>query len=265
MKFRRFIYAGIGLAIAPATTSFGSLQTIRPTDPLQPEPYDLKEWPVGKSPEEIGLRITNKYLSLPHSHWGKYRKKANRITYPDVCTWLGGLWFAEATNNEYLLNRLEERFLPLYGDEKHMLPTPDHVDNNVFGAVPLELYLQGKCKPYLELASPSQADDITSIQYQVVDLNDQSLTVDISNGSGWWRFEYIKVETSVGTGVDDIDKTAISGIAEKNTIHTLDRTIFINSDVVSRTLVADITGRIVAQTYEKKIPVPQPGIYIVVV
>lgn len=115
------------------------------------ESFDLTKWPEGKTPEQIGMRITNKYLSLPHSHWGKYRKKANRITYPDVCTWLGGLWFAEATHNEDLLTRLEERFLPLYSDEKHLLPTPDHVDNNVFGAVPLELYLQGKGKPYLEL------------------------------------------------------------------------------------------------------------------
>jgi rhamnogalacturonyl hydrolase YesR len=114
-------------------------------------PYDLTQWPNGKSPEEIGMRITNKYLSLPHSHWGKYRKPANRITYPDVCTWLGGLWFAKATGNETLLHRLEERFLPLFGEEKHLHPKPDHVDNNVFGAVPLELYLQGKGKPYLKL------------------------------------------------------------------------------------------------------------------
>jgi unsaturated rhamnogalacturonyl hydrolase len=112
---------------------------------------DLDGWPAGKSPEEIGTRIVNKYLSMPHSHWGKYRKAANRITYPDVCTWLGGLWFAKATRDEALLERLDERFLPLFGEEKHLLPKPDHVDNNVFGAVPLELFLQGKGKPYLKL------------------------------------------------------------------------------------------------------------------
>ena len=31
------------------------------------------------------------------------------------------------------------------------MPKPNHVDNNVFGSVPLELYLQGKAKPYLKL------------------------------------------------------------------------------------------------------------------
>ncbi|MEY2997592.1 MAG: hypothetical protein RIQ82_973 [Bacteroidota bacterium] len=126
-------------------------QSAKIPDSLDVQLNHFRKWPKGKSPKEIGSRIVNRYLSSPHSHWGKYRKAANRITYPDVCTWLGGLWFAEATHNRDLLTRLEERFLPLYGDERHLLPAPDHVDNNVFGAVPLELYLQGKGKPYLEL------------------------------------------------------------------------------------------------------------------
>ncbi|MGA1206009.1 MAG: glycoside hydrolase family 88/105 protein [Opitutales bacterium] len=123
----------------------------RPVSPEAESPHGLTHWPEGKSPEEIGLRITNKYLSLPHSHWGKYTKTANRITYPDVCTWLGGLWFAKESNNEALFDRLADRFLPLFGEEKHLHPKPDHVDNNVFGSVPLELYLQGKGSPYLKL------------------------------------------------------------------------------------------------------------------
>jgi rhamnogalacturonyl hydrolase YesR len=126
-------------------------QRITITGPIQEKPYDLTNWPEGKSPEEIGVRIVNKYLSLPHSHWGKYRKAANRITYPDVCTWIGGLWFAKALGDEELGTRLEERFLPLFVEESHLLPEPNHVDNNVFGAVPLELYLQKKCNPYLKL------------------------------------------------------------------------------------------------------------------
>ena len=126
-------------------------QSTKKTDSLGIQINNLKKWPKGKSPEELGIRIVNKYLSLPHSHWGKYRKPANRITYPDVCTWLGGLRFAKASGNEVLRNRLEERFLPLFIEESRLLPKPDHVDNNVFGAIPLELYLKEKCKPYLKL------------------------------------------------------------------------------------------------------------------
>lgn len=124
---------------------------IQKTDTVAEISSDLKKWPNGKSPEEIGLRIVNKFLNSPHSHWGKYRKAANRITYPDVCTWLGGLRFAKELGNEDLVNRLEDRFLPLFVEESHLLPQANHVDNNVFGAIPLELYLQGKGNPYLKL------------------------------------------------------------------------------------------------------------------
>lgn len=58
---------------------------------------------------------------------------------------------AKATDNQTLLTRLEERFLPFFVEERYLLPKPNHVDNNVFGSVPLELYLQGKAKPYLKL------------------------------------------------------------------------------------------------------------------
>ena len=65
-----------------------------------------------------------------------------QITYPDVCTWLGGLWFAQETDNKDLTERLKARFEPLFTNEAYLQPKPNHVDNNVFGAVPLELYLQ---------------------------------------------------------------------------------------------------------------------------
>lgn len=113
----------------------------------------LENWPADKSPEKIGQRIIVKYLNTPHSLYGNPNpaKPPNQITYPDVCTWLGGLWFAEATKNEDLFNRLEDRFAPLFDADKHLQPRADHVDNNVFGAVPLELYMQTKNEKYLNL------------------------------------------------------------------------------------------------------------------
>jgi len=39
----------------------------------------------------------------------------------------------------------------MYDEEKHLLPKPNHVDNNVFGALPLELYLQTGQDKYREL------------------------------------------------------------------------------------------------------------------
>jgi len=119
----------------------------------QNKAYDLKHWPKGKSPEEIGIRIAEKFLRTSHSRYGNTRptQPPTQITYPDVCTWLGGMWFANITKNEGLFKRFEDRFAPLFESEKHLLPKPNHVDNNVFGSVPLELYLKNKQPKYLDL------------------------------------------------------------------------------------------------------------------
>jgi len=115
--------------------------------------YDLKHWPNGKSPVEIGTRIAEKFLKTAHSRYGNTRPETppTQITYPDVCAWLGGMWFAEVTKNDQLFNRFESRFTPLFDTEKNLLPKPNHVDNNVFGSVPLELYLKTKQQKYLDL------------------------------------------------------------------------------------------------------------------
>ncbi|GAA3624418.1 glycoside hydrolase family 88/105 protein [Flavivirga jejuensis] len=115
--------------------------------------FNFKNWPEGKSPKEIGLRIAGKFLKTGHSRFGNTHPKnpPSYITYPDVCTWLGGMWFAEATKNKVLFRGFEDRFTPLFGEEKNLLPKPNHVDNNVFGSVPLELYMQTGKKKYLDL------------------------------------------------------------------------------------------------------------------
>ena len=119
----------------------------------QKKDYNLKKWPIDKSPKKIGLKVAEKYLNSPHSQFGRINQSESpkQITYPDVCTWLGGLWFAEATKNKKLFSRFEDRFQVLLRDERHLLPKANHVDNNVFGAVPLELYMQTGKQKYLDL------------------------------------------------------------------------------------------------------------------
>lgn len=118
-----------------------------------PHSHDLERWPDGSSPRDIGLRLAERYLATPHTMYGNITSAVppSQITYPDVCTWLGSLWFAKVTGNKVLFDRLEARFTPLFNEDKHLLPPPNHVDNNVFGSVPLELYLQTGKKEYLDL------------------------------------------------------------------------------------------------------------------
>jgi rhamnogalacturonyl hydrolase YesR len=114
-------------------------------------------WPKGSSPQEVGSRIAERFLSQPHSQYG-HKGTPKQITYPDVCTWYGALCFAKETKNRGLTARLAQRFEPLFGADARLLPLANHVDNSVFGAVPLELYLQTKEPRYLALGK-SYADD----------------------------------------------------------------------------------------------------------
>ena len=122
-----------------------------------PQSYDLKKFPKGSEPKEIGIKLTERYLASPHSDWGNINLPFNSfVTYPDVCTWLGGLWFAKSIKNDQLCNELAERFEPLFTTEKHMQPDMRPAVNNVvdyyvFGAVPLEIYKRNKDPKYLEL------------------------------------------------------------------------------------------------------------------
>ena len=105
---------------------------------------DLKKRMKDADPKVIGTRIVNKFLVTPHTRFGNPRaeKAPNYVTYPDACTWLGALWFSKAVKNKDMQQRLKERFAPLFTTEKNMLPRMVHVDYNVVGAVPLEIYMQ---------------------------------------------------------------------------------------------------------------------------
>lgn len=114
--------------------------------PLQAQEYNLTKFPKGSTPLEAGNRIANKFIVTPHTRFGNPRaeKTPNYITYPDACAWLGALWFGKVTKNEPLLDKLKDRFEPLFSTEQKMLPRMNHVDHNVVGAVPLEIYIQKK-------------------------------------------------------------------------------------------------------------------------
>ncbi|MEL5894747.1 glycoside hydrolase family 88 protein [Bacteroides sp. GD17] len=139
MKSRLFTAALTALALASCT-------------PKQNGYFD--NLPQEADPVEIGNKITNRFLEQRHSQYGsplRVNEPRTQITYPDVCTWLGGLWFAQETNNQELTERLKARFEPLFTTEAYLQPKPNHVDNNVFGAVPLELYLQTGEERYKDL------------------------------------------------------------------------------------------------------------------
>ncbi len=125
----------IGLMLACSTTGFS-------------QSANLTSWPKGASPQEIGKRVADKFAVMPHTNFNRPTPPP-RITYPEICAWYGALKFAKANKDKPLLNQLATRFEPLFTTEAKLVPIPDHVDLSVFGAVPLELYMQTKMDKYL--------------------------------------------------------------------------------------------------------------------
>jgi unsaturated rhamnogalacturonyl hydrolase len=111
---------------------------------------DLKQWPKGASPREIGQRVAARFIATPHPNFGR-PTPPKTITYPEVCTWYGALTFARESKDKKLRDQLIQRFEPFWTTEAGMVPLPDHVDHTVFAAIPLELYIQTKEQKYLDM------------------------------------------------------------------------------------------------------------------
>ncbi|MDR2773577.1 MAG: glycoside hydrolase family 88 protein [Tannerella sp.] len=109
----------------------------------------LASFPAGYTSREIGNLLSKRFIDSEHMlHGGKW------IQYAEVCTWLGALRYAEATENKALIEQLMQKFEPLFSTEKAYQPIMNHVDLNMFGCLPLEFYQITKDKRYFDLGMP---------------------------------------------------------------------------------------------------------------
>lgn len=93
---------------------------------------------IGRSPVEVGNSIVD---NIVDRYWGwRYQK---------TCTYYGALIFADQTGNPDITRRIEEGY-SLYDSGKRK-PHRGHVDHNLFGIWPLELYRQTGNERYLEM------------------------------------------------------------------------------------------------------------------
>jgi rhamnogalacturonyl hydrolase YesR len=111
---------------------------------------EFNKWPAGKSPQEIGKRVAEHFVVTPHTNFNRPGPPPH-ITYPEDVAWYGALTFARLSGDSDLTARLVKRFDPLFADEAGMVPRPVNVDSTIFGAVPLEIYIQTKEQKYLDM------------------------------------------------------------------------------------------------------------------
>ncbi len=105
----------------------------------------FSNWPPGRSPKEIGKALAEHFIATPHT-------PNHTIVYSEVGTWYGALTFAELTHDTDLRDRLTRRFDPLLpgGAESALVPMRDHVDDSIFGIVPLQIYIETRNRKYLD-------------------------------------------------------------------------------------------------------------------
>jgi len=109
------------------------------------------ELPQDADPLLVGQKLVKNYLASNYRHFDELPGTPPYIVYPETCTWFGALRFTRATGNRTLARQLEERFFPLLGKRKELMQQPNHVDNTVFGVIPLQLYMQTGNEAYYYL------------------------------------------------------------------------------------------------------------------
>lgn len=110
---------------------------------------NLVSFPEGYTPREVGSLLGHRFLNGKHLlHEGKW------IHYAEVCTWYGALKYAGAAKDDKLCRALKEKFDTFWEKESQYLPPMNHVDLNMFGSLPFELYLATRDKKYYDLAMP---------------------------------------------------------------------------------------------------------------
>lgn len=131
------------------TISLGALLILSATISVCAQSAYFKKWPAGASPREVGTRVAENYLARKFEY---EQGKRQFVIYPEVCAGYGALTVAELTKNKKLKSQLIEKFDVLWTAEgqKH-ISSQAHVDYRVFGAVPLQMYMQTGEQKYLEV------------------------------------------------------------------------------------------------------------------
>lgn len=96
-------------------------------------------WPAGAAPAEVGRRVAKNFAARPFDF--ETNPKREFVIYPEVITEYGALQVARLIGDPHLENRLIQKFAPLCapGNNPHV-STRRHVDYEVFGLAPLQIY-----------------------------------------------------------------------------------------------------------------------------
>jgi rhamnogalacturonyl hydrolase YesR len=77
---------------------------------------------------------------------------ARPIIYPEFCAWYGALRFAQVSGDKNVAAQLIHRFDPMLTPaEASLIPQREHVDESIFGILPLQIYMMTGDKKLLTM------------------------------------------------------------------------------------------------------------------
>ena len=100
-------------------------------------------WPENTDPAIVGKKLADHFVVSPHQYGAT-------IHYSEIGAWYGSLEFAKLTKDNGLRDKLVTKFSPLMpgGAEASRIPTRHHVDDSIFGIVPIEIGLLTRDQKY---------------------------------------------------------------------------------------------------------------------
>jgi rhamnogalacturonyl hydrolase YesR len=99
-----------------------------------------------KSPEKAGKLVINDLLSRP-GFMMYNTEKVHAVHYAEACAGFGAIRLAALLKDQEMINKLSVRYSRVL--DSNITNTANHVDVNVYGILPLELYLQTHDKKFL--------------------------------------------------------------------------------------------------------------------
>lgn len=104
----------------------------------------FNNWPQGTSPQEVSKALAEHFVTSPHQY-------TPTLHYSEAATWYGALTFAQLTHDDNLRKELVAKFEPMMpgGSDLARVPLRHHVDDSIFGIVPLEIAIETKDPKYL--------------------------------------------------------------------------------------------------------------------
>ena len=108
-----------------------------------PDTHPFADWPAGASPAVVGTRLAENVMARKFRYEAPPPFSSQDIIYPEVIAWYGALTVAQLSGDMDLRERLVKKFEPLLSEPgaSHVSHSA-HVDFRVFGALPLEIFLQ---------------------------------------------------------------------------------------------------------------------------